>query len=104
MRIPVPNLWLATVACYLKDGLFGRPRSWKGSGTAIDLARHLEQDRTLKVEVINSRALTGTDWNPTPQDLLHWWEVMTQEDLSLESQKLQEASNGPEAKANSRSA
>lgn len=72
-------------ACLTKRNLFGRPISWKGTGTAIDLARRLDSKRARKIVSFSSpNNVQGTDWNVDPQDFLDDWETVTAEDLAAE--------------------
>ncbi len=64
--------------------LFARPVSWGGTADAVDLGRKLSPDRTLKVCILNSRALIGTSWEVDPKELLEKWQIITQEQLNQE--------------------
>jgi hypothetical protein len=67
-----------------KSHLFARPISWSGTATAVDLGRKLSPDKTHKVCILNSRALTGISWEVDPIDLLDRWQIVTQEQLNRE--------------------
>ena len=64
--------------------LFARPITWQETGSAIDLGRKLSPDRTMKVCIFSSHALTGVRWEVDPEDLLERWQIVTQEQLNRE--------------------
>jgi hypothetical protein len=64
--------------------LFARPVTWEGTANAVDLGRKLSPDKTRKVCILNSRALTGVSWEVDPNDLLERWQIVTQEQLNRE--------------------
>lgn len=75
----------ATKACLTEKNLFGRPISWKGTGSAIDLACRLDKSKPRKVMSLQSpNRLLGSEWSVSPQDLLNDWEVVTTKELALE--------------------
>lgn len=75
----------AIKACMTKRNLFGRPLSWQGTGSAIDLARRLDPQRARRIISFQSpNNLQGIDWNVDPQDLLGDWETITAEELAVE--------------------
>jgi hypothetical protein len=83
------NLQEAVKICrgHTKPGgshLFARPVSWNGTANAIDLGRKLSPDKTLKVCILNSQALTGVSWEVDPEELLGRWQIVTQEQLKRE--------------------
>jgi len=76
----------AIKACLAKENRFGRPTSWKGSGSAIDLARRLDKNRARCLVSLNApHNLLGSDWNVNPEDFLSDWEVVSAEDLANEA-------------------
>ena len=64
--------------------LFARPVSWGGTASAVDLGRKLSPDKTLKVCILNSQALTGVPWEVDPEELLERWQIVTQDQLNRE--------------------
>ena len=75
-----------TKACLAKEGRYGRPVSWKGSGAAIDLSRRLDSCKARRVTPLGSNgALRGEDWDVNPEDFLTDWEIVTVEDLVCET-------------------
>ncbi len=64
--------------------LFARPVSWEGTANAVDLGRKLSSGKTLKVCILNSRALTGVSWEVDPEELLERWRIVTREQLNRE--------------------
>lgn len=75
----------AVRACQGKEGLFARPRSWSGTGTAVDLGRHLSKERCLKIVAISASAATGKEWDMDPEDLLLGWELVELSRLAEEN-------------------
>lgn len=67
-----------------KPHLFARPVTWKGTGCAVDLGRKLSEDKTRKICIFSSHALTGVTWEVEPEDLLERWQVVTQRTLERE--------------------
>lgn len=71
-----------------KTKQYARPLSWKGQGRGVDLGQHLTEDGVKQVVVINSQgAVCGTNWRPTPEELLERWHLVTHETLYRETQK-----------------
>ncbi|MBD3261609.1 MAG: hypothetical protein GF334_08010 [Candidatus Altiarchaeales archaeon] len=59
-----------------RERLYARPTSWKGQGRAVDLGQSLTS-RVKEVTIINERgAAVGTDWSPTPEEILEDWELV----------------------------
>lgn len=75
----------AVKICQGKEGLFARPRSWSGTGTAVDLGRNFSKERVLKISAISATAASGTDWAIDPEDLLTGWEIVQLPLLAQES-------------------
>lgn len=65
-----------------KTKQYARPRSWKGQGRGVDLGQHLTEDGVKEVVIIteNGNAL-GSNWNPTPEELMESWELVSVETL-----------------------
>jgi hypothetical protein len=75
--------------CLTKDDLFGRPASWQGSGSGLDLARRLDADRVRRVISLGTaNNLLGAYWHPNPQEILADWETVTNHDLAVEVCKI----------------
>lgn len=75
----------AIKACLTKKDLFGRPATWKGTATAIDIVCRLDKTRARKIISLSSpKNLLGQDWNPTPTEFLEDWETVTAETLADE--------------------
>jgi hypothetical protein len=56
---------------------YGRPFSWKGQGRGVDLGQHLTKDGIKEVVIITeSGAALGTNWSPTPEELMERWELV----------------------------
>ncbi len=81
------TIQVAIRACCRKKNLFARPKSWKGSGEAVDLGRRCNSDRIMKVNVIHSEAFLTTEWKILPTDLLCSWEVIPSTVLAREVEK-----------------
>ena len=60
-----------------KTKQYARPHSWKGQGRGVDLGQHLTEDGVKEVVIIteNGNAL-GSNWNPTPEELMEQWELV----------------------------
>jgi hypothetical protein len=72
-------------ACMTKRNLFGRPIAWRGTGSAVDLARRLDPQRARRIVSFRSPSnLQGTEWNVDPQEFLDEWETVTAEELAAE--------------------
>ena len=67
-----------------KPDPFARPVTWKGTGSAVDLGRKLSPDKTRKICIFSSHALTGVIWDVDPEDLLERWEIVSQDQLKGE--------------------
>lgn len=66
------------VSICIKTKHYARPLSWRGQGRGVDLAQHLTKDGIKVVEVINETgAVWGSNWNPSPEELMERWEVVT---------------------------
>ena len=63
---------------------FARPVTWKGTGSAVDLGRRLSPDKTRRISIFSSHALTGVIWDVEPEDLLERWEIVSQDQLKDE--------------------
>ena len=65
-----------------KTKQYARPLSWKKQGRGVDLGQHLTKDGIKEVVIItkNGNAL-GSNWNPTPEELMECWELVTVETL-----------------------
>jgi hypothetical protein len=69
-----------------KDKVYARPVSWKNQGRGVDLGQHLKTESVKQVEVINGNgAIWGKDWNPTPEELMESWEIVTVEEIYEEN-------------------
>jgi hypothetical protein len=56
---------------------YGRPFSWKGQGRGVDLGQHLTKDGVKEVIIITEGgAALGTNWSPTPEELMERWELV----------------------------
>jgi hypothetical protein len=72
-------------ACMTKRNLFGRPVSWRGSGSAIDLACRLDSTRARRIISFHApNNFQGSDWQVDPQEFLDDWETITAEELAAE--------------------
>lgn len=75
--------------CASKTGLYGRPRSWKGTASAIDLACRVQPN--TQAQVIRSLGLSDAfllaPWQVNPLDFLGDWETVTGEQLAAEVAK-----------------
>jgi hypothetical protein len=65
-----------------KTEQYARPLSWRGQGRGVDLGQNLTKDGVKVVEVINeSGAVWGANWNPSPEELMERWQLVTVETL-----------------------
>ena len=81
------TIQVAIKACLAKEGRFGRPISWRGSSTAIDLGRRLDPCKARKVTPLGSTgALRGEAWDVNPEEFLADWEIVLVEDLVCETE------------------
>lgn len=74
-------------ACCKRKNLFARPKSWKGSGEAVDLGKRCNPKRIMKINVIHSEAFLITAWDILPAELLCSWEVIPSTVLAKEVEK-----------------
>ena len=74
-------------ACCRRKNLFARPKSWKGSGEAVDLGKRCNSNRIMKINVIHSKAFLTTERNILPAELLCSWEVIPSTTLAEEVEK-----------------
>jgi hypothetical protein len=77
----------AVLCCRERKATFARPVSWRGTAEAIDLGKWFAAEKTLQVAALRAEAVFGNFWNPSPEELLADWEVVTQEDLVREAGK-----------------
>jgi hypothetical protein len=72
--------------CKKYEGQYARPDSWVGQGRGVDLGQHLTNDGVKEVVIIteNGNAL-GSNWNPTPEELMESWMLVNSETLWKES-------------------
>ncbi len=69
-----------------KTKQYGRPFSWKGQGRGVDLGQHLTKNGIKDVVIVNENgAAFGSNWNPTPEELMEEWELVTVENLWKET-------------------
>lgn len=68
---------------------YARPLTWKGQSRGVDLGQTLTgAPGVMVVQIINKRgSLWGSRWNPTPEDLLEDWEIVTVDSLWKESSR-----------------
>lgn len=60
-----------------RERLYARPSSWKGQSRAVDLGQSLTS-QVKEVTILNERgAAAGTDWRPTPEEILGDWELVS---------------------------
>lgn len=71
-----------------KTKQYARPQSWKGQGRGVDLGQTLTENGVKVVQIINDNgALWGSDWNPTPEELMERWEIVDAETLWKENNR-----------------
>jgi hypothetical protein len=65
-----------------KTKQYARPLSWKGQGRGVDLGQHLTKDGIKEVVIINANgAAIGANWNPSSEELMERWQLVTVETL-----------------------
>ena len=66
---------------------YARPDSWVGQGRGVDLGQHLTKEGIKVIIIIteNGNAL-GSNWNPTPEELMECWQVVDTETLWKEKE------------------
>lgn len=75
----------AIAACQEKAESLARPHTWRGSGAALKIKPG--EKTFLKVTPLSPTAYTGHVWQPSVDDLLSRWELVTLETLLEEARK-----------------